>query len=227
MMESVQQLLVCHRNQLFADCLKHVLEDGDDAIRVLVRTSYELQSAPLKNGQSPDLAIVDASLGDRCAESLIKTLRSHSVSRIVLILPDTSRQTVHDCVLADVDACLLEESPLDHLMIAVRSVMKGDRWFCPEVFNEAIALHRDLARECLPVQHEHCELTAREIEVMQLIAWERLSNKQIARRLCVSVYTVKNHVHNIIEKLDVTDRYEAAEYSSRKRWLGLVPSRVS
>src|SRR5260370_6247620 len=70
-----------------------------------------------------------------------------------------------------------------------------------------------------------CDLTAREIEVMQLIAWERLGNRQIARRLNVSVYTVKNHVHNIIEKLGVCDRFEAAQLAQKKQWLSLLPGR--
>lgn len=51
-------------------------------------------------------------------------------------------------------------------------------------------------------------LTAKELEVLRLVA-ARLPNKAIARRLCRSLYTVKNHVHNIIDKLHVTSRQEA------------------
>ena len=54
---------------------------------------------------------------------------------------------------------------------------------------------------------------------MRLIA-EHLSNKQIARRLSVSLYTVKNHVHNIVEKLQVSGRYEAVDLARKRRWLG-------
>jgi DNA-binding NarL/FixJ family response regulator len=52
-------------------------------------------------------------------------------------------------------------------------------------------------------------LTARELEIVELID-EGLSNKEIASRLCIEVPTVKNHVHNILEKLDVRGRAEAA-----------------
>ena len=62
------------------------------------------------------------------------------------------------------------------------------------------------------------ELTPREVEVLRLIE-EHLSNKQIARRLSLSLYTVKNHVHNIVEKLKVCDRHEAVEYAGRRHWL--------
>jgi DNA-binding NarL/FixJ family response regulator len=68
-------------------------------------------------------------------------------------------------------------------------------------------------------------LTPRELEIVQLIA-THLSNKQIARRLSVSLYTVKNHVHNIVEKLQVSGRYEAVDYARKHRRLdsAKVPS---
>lgn len=208
---------------MFADCLSRLLTE-EQHYTVRVQTISEVNRCPPSNGSCPDIALVDSSLGDRCSADVVAMFRSLGVSAIVLLVPDASRQTVHDCILADVSACVLEEAPLDHLLTAINSSLKGDRWFSPEIFNEAIALNRDLALERLPKQQETCQLTAREIEVMQLVAWERLSNKQIAHRLCVSVYTVKNHVHNIIEKLEVTDRFEAADFAARKRWLGLVPS---
>ncbi len=62
-------------------------------------------------------------------------------------------------------------------------------------------------------------LTRRELEIVRLIA-EHLSNKQIARQLSLSLYTVKNHVHNIVDKLHVTGRYEAVDYAREQRWLG-------
>ena len=66
---------------------------------------------------------------------------------------------------------------------------------------------------------ETAKLTARELDVLRLIADDRLSNKQIARKLSLSLYTVKNHVHNILEKLQVENRYEAAEYAYEQHLL--------
>jgi DNA-binding NarL/FixJ family response regulator len=69
-------------------------------------------------------------------------------------------------------------------------------------------------------------LTRREIEVVRLIG-EHLSNKQIAKQLSVSLYTVKNHVHNIVDKLKVSGRYEAVDYARKRRWLGSAKVAVS
>jgi DNA-binding NarL/FixJ family response regulator len=62
------------------------------------------------------------------------------------------------------------------------------------------------------------DLTAREIEILNLIS-SHLANKQIAKRLRVSTYTVKNHVHNILEKLRVHSRAEAVDYARQRQWL--------
>src|SRR5262249_19571881 len=70
------------------------------------------------------------------------------------------------------------------------------------------------------VRFSTSQLTARECQILQLIAYRNLSNKQIARELRLSVFTVKNHVHSIIEKLSVDDRQMAARYAVRDGLLG-------
>ena len=62
------------------------------------------------------------------------------------------------------------------------------------------------------------ELTAREMEILNLIC-SHPGNKQIAKRLSVSTYSVKNRVHNILEKLRVGSRAEAVDYAPQRQWL--------
>ena len=152
-------------------------------------------------------------------------IRDRGKAAIILVLSTLSRETIQECISANIAGCILEESSLTELTAAIRKVSIGESSYPPEFVNEAFALLGSLARNRLIDQVESCDLTARELEVMQLIAWERLSNKQIAARLSVSVYTVKNHIHNIIEKLGVCDRFEAAKMAEKKRWLTLMPSR--
>jgi LuxR family maltose regulon positive regulatory protein len=62
------------------------------------------------------------------------------------------------------------------------------------------------------------ELTPREVEILALLA-EKLSNRQIADRLFLSLHTVKNHVHHILSKMEVRHRREAVEKAYGRRWL--------
>ena len=89
------------------------------------------------------------------------------------------------------------------------------------MFARLAELSRERARS---ERVEALELTPREMEILQLIA-EGLSNRSIAERLSLSVYTVKNHVHHILEKLHVQDRREAVEHAYARHWLR--PQRVA
>ena len=65
-----------------------------------------------------------------------------------------------------------------------------------------------------PASTSLTRLTVREQEVLELLA-KRMSNKEIAKELCVSMFTVKNHVHNILDKLEVENRVEAVDAARR------------
>jgi DNA-binding CsgD family transcriptional regulator len=81
----------------------------------------------------------------------------------------------------------------------------------------------ELAKQNRWLQHFRATgLTLRELEILRLIADNRLSNKQIARQLSISMYTVKNHVHNILEKLDAQDRHDAVEIARQRHLLKVV-----
>jgi DNA-binding NarL/FixJ family response regulator len=124
-----------------------------------------------------------------------------------------------ECLAAGADGCVLEESSLQELQTAIRKVVGGERFYAPEIMSSVC--HRLVQAARGASWHERTksvDLTPRELEVVNLIA-EGLSNKQIARRLSLSLYTVKNHVHNIVEKLQVENRFKAVEYARRRGWL--------
>ncbi|MEI8384203.1 MAG: response regulator transcription factor [Planctomycetota bacterium] len=118
------------------------------------------------------------------------------------------------------DGCLYEEVPLINVSAAIETVLSGQSFCSPELANALMAQIGRRGHLASWSQHvDDVQLTSREREVLELIAWENLGNKQIARRLEVSLYTVKNHVHNILEKLGVADRHDAVHHARQRKLL--------
>lgn len=119
-------------------------------------------------------------------------------------------------------ALITGEATLDELIEAVTCVGEGGTWCCERAgfaLYEALGeLGRRRRRAQLADVHR---LSAREREVLTLIA-DGLENRTIADRLCISVHTVKKHVHAVLDKLEVGSREQAARVAFERRW---VPER--
>jgi two-component system, NarL family, nitrate/nitrite response regulator NarL len=145
----------------------------------------------------------------RAVEAATEMLEHHpELTVLAIAVPDQERAVIA-CAEAGVAGFLTIESPIDDLVTALRSVARGDLIVSPSMAAALLRRVNTLARHLTRVQPADAPLTAREREVVALID-EGLSNKQIAEQLGIEASTVKNHVHNILEKLGVNRRSEAA-----------------
>ncbi len=116
--------------------------------------------------------------------------------------------------MALVNAYSSVDASLDDLLNNIHAVMRGETVCSPRIaslaFDRMAALSRRVSAVKVSANNEAC-LTRREAEIAQLID-EGLSNKEIAVRLHIEVSTVKNHVHNILDKLHLHNRYSAVKY---------------
>jgi DNA-binding NarL/FixJ family response regulator len=113
---------------------------------------------------------------------------------------------VYDALRAGASGFLLKDAPEERLLTAIQVVAEGGSLFAPSVTRRLIDEFSRRAPTPAPPALE--ELTARELEVLQLVA-QGLSNAEIAARLVVSEHTVKTHVARILQKLDLRDRTQA------------------
>lgn len=111
----------------------------------------------------------------------------------------------------------LRSESFDHLLDLMRDVENGRARCSPEV--SAILLGQVYVDATGVRDPSNGVLTARETEILMLIE-EGLTNKQIATRLCVTVHTVKNHVHSLLGKLGVQSRAEATRFARAMRYSG-------
>jgi DNA-binding NarL/FixJ family response regulator len=123
---------------------------------------------------------------------------------------------VFECLRAGAVGYLLKDAPIDRLVEAIQAAARGESVLQPSVASKVLAELSRLAGAA-PATGELAKLSERERDVLRLIA-RGASNKEIAAALFLAEGTVKNHVTNILTKLEVDDRTQAA---LRARELGL------
>jgi len=215
------RIRIAHHNRLFRECLASALSDGPE-LHVTAVDPGRPGCLEAIESEPPDLILLGVNLPGGIAVAWARQFRrTLSATKLVLLARGNSDDLLYDCLETGVHGCVLEDSSLDDLRGAVASVLRGETFCSPRLVHVMFQRLSDTARrarwqECI----ESLDLTSRELEIVRLIA-QRLSNKEIARKLSLSLYTVKNHVHNIVEKLKVQDRFGAVEHARKRGWLSV------
>jgi DNA-binding NarL/FixJ family response regulator len=216
-MVSTIRLHICHRNRLFRECLAGALA-GDGFADIRTSGAPE-PGLPEASGQGDwDLLLIDAGLPDMMAFRLVEAVRAPGRdARIILMVPSSAPGLIESCLRAGADGCVSEDDTLDDLRRAIEMVRTGQSHCSPQVAHQLFTRADEMApSESGVADGRDGHLTMREGEILRMIAYQNLSNKQIARELRLSIYTVKNHVHSIIEKLGAEDRMAAARHAVRR-----------
>jgi two-component system NarL family response regulator len=163
-----------------------------------------------------DITLVSAGLPNQNALKLTHTIMESLPSTKVLIL-GLSEENQHDTlryIEAGAAGYILKDSSLKELIDVIRMAQRGEAQVSTRMAGAMMERLFRLASVFSAVENRmdgDVRLTARELEVLEFIR-EGLTNQEIAARLVVEVGTVKNHVHRILEKLNVSSRQEAASY---------------
>lgn len=213
------RIVIVHRTRLIASLLASLIDDEEDMhVSGYATTGEEaLRSIPHCN-----VMLVSASLPESSALDLTREVVQRGPSPKVLITDVSSSK---DKILRYVEAgafgyVLRHVTPADMLEV-IRAAYNDEALVSPDV---AAAMIERLSELSILYEEDEknvdisAELTAREHEVLDLIVKGR-TNQQIAVQLVIEIGTVKNHVHNILTKLDVANRREAAAMAVRQQYL--------
>jgi DNA-binding NarL/FixJ family response regulator len=170
---------------------------------------------------APQVALVDVPGPDGPACVRVLTTRVPRLRVIVMGLAEVEAEIIA-WAEAGVSAYIGCDASLDDVVAAIEGVVRGEA-VCP-ARTTSVLLRRIASgsRAPAPAWARERDLTPREHEILSLVG-EGLSNQQIARRLCIALPTVKNHIHNLLEKLGVHTRMEALRAVRRA---GFVRERV-
>ena len=208
-MSHPKRILVFHRNSLFRDCLASFLakDRGYDAQAIDHSASDQVDELLRFTA---DMLILDLGLPDNMAVDITRAIKDGGLDTKILMLVPEKHERLVECIAEGAHGCILERSTLDELEHAMSKITSGEIYCCPEIMGTVFA---ELARYSgLKIPQESTipkerRLTAREQEILHLLD-KRMSNKEIASTLNVSLFTVKNHVRSILDKLNVDNRIE-------------------
>jgi len=191
---------------LFRTGLRELLEQED--IRVVGEASTAESGLEVIARQAPDVAIVDLNLPRMSGQDAIRQLAVAAPGTQVLVLTiSVDEADVTEAVLAGACGYLLKDASADEIVAGVRAAATGDSMVSPRMAKTLLDQLRKHDRGERPASAEN--LSAREKDVLRLVV-EGKDNAAIARELFISPYTVKNHISNILLKLGVENRLQAA-----------------
>jgi DNA-binding NarL/FixJ family response regulator len=213
---TVIRILIVDDHPIFRDGLRALLHSVDDTQVVGEATSGEEAIALVATVQ-PDVVLMDIKmLGLNGIEATRAITRAFPQVQVLMLTMFEDDDSVFAAVRAGASGYLLKGARQEETLRAIRAVANGEVIFGPGIAQRVRSLLSANRPESVPQVLP--ELTDREYEILNLIG-QRCTNAEIAARLVLSPKTVRNHVSNIISKLRVTDRMEAAQ-AARDAGLG-------
>jgi DNA-binding NarL/FixJ family response regulator len=207
------RVLVVDDHDLFRTGLRSLLDEH--GVHVVGEASNGEQAVRLARELAPDVIVMDLNMpGMSGVEATRKISDIAPLTRVVVLTISDQDADVLDAIVSGACGYLLKDASIDDLLRGIRSAAVGESLISPHI--AAKVLQRVRASNTLPGGADaiRSELSDREIEVLKLIANGK-DNAQIARELYISPKTVKNHISNILMKLQIENRIQAAVYAVR------------
>jgi DNA-binding NarL/FixJ family response regulator len=208
-------VLVIEDNRLVRDGLATLLSEHSDLKVVAAAPSANSGLAQMRETK-PDVVLVDAALGNGDSHRLVRDIRKEGPETRVIVMDLLPvQEDVIEFVRAGASGFIVKDATIDDFVMTIRSVSNGVG-VVPQSLTGTLLSH--IADQAVnskdPTLLQAVRMTKRERQITDLIA-EGMSNKEIAQRLNIALYTVKSHVHNILEKLALHTRLQIAAHAHK------------
>ncbi|MEV6275683.1 response regulator transcription factor [Nocardia sp. NPDC051832] len=209
--EDLVTVLVVDDQELVRGGLRRILRRRDGFVVTECADGDEVIAAVA--AEQPDVVLMDLRMKRVGGIDATRLLRAKDGAPPVLVLTTfDDDQLLSGALRAGAAGFILKDSPAEDLIRAVRTVASGGAWLDPSVTGRVLSAYRTVRPVVAKANSRLSELTAREYEVLELIARGRV-NGEIARDLGISEVTVKSHVGHIFGKLDLRDRAAAIVFA--------------
>ncbi len=211
--------MIVDDHALFRRGLEMVLDEEEDI--ELVGQASDGSEAVQKAGESlPDIVLMDIRMPRSSGIEACRAMKEVAPSaKIVMLTISDEEEDLFEAIRAGASGYLLKDLPLDEVAETVRAVHGGQSLINPSMAGKLLTEFATLARRDGPDRVQQVpppRLTDREMQVLKLVA-RGMNNRDIAKELFISENTVKNHVRNILEKLQIHSRMEAVMVAVREK----------
>lgn len=208
------RLLIAEDERLTRDALARLLALEED-IEVVGTAADGGEAVHLARQLVPDVLLTDINMprvnGIEVTQRVKQEMPSVGIVILTIYHDDAN---VFQAIKAGATGYVLKDSPPEETLAAIRAIYRGDSLLHPSIAARVLAEFNRISTQRTADLKLFSELTNREIEVLKEVATGK-RNREIAEKLFISEKTVKNHISNILFKLQVNDRTEAAMLAAR------------
>jgi DNA-binding NarL/FixJ family response regulator len=213
------RVLVVDDQELFRRGLMLVLS-GEEGIDLVGEAGDGTTAVSLALSTRPDVVLLDVRMPGLSGIATCAHIAAElPTARIVMLTSSDEEADLYEAIKNGASGYLLKDASIDEVAQAVRVVADGQSLISPAMASKLLEEFKQLARP-EPGVRKAPQLTARELEVLVQVARGH-NNREIARTLFITENTVKNHVRNMLEKLQLHSRTEAVVYAVRENLLDL------
>jgi DNA-binding NarL/FixJ family response regulator len=216
-MKAPTRILLVDDQPLFRGAIAALLASQPD-MEVVGEAENGLIGVEMAGALRPDLVILDVDMPVMNGVEAVKLIREQVMDvKVIMLTVSDYEDHVLDALRNGAHGYLLKDLRPEQLHDMIRSVMRNETPISPAVAGRLLREIRDggARKVSTPAEEQARAVTPRELEILRLVA-QGLSNKEVAKRLVITEGTVKNHVHNALEKLHLENRIQAAAYVIRQ-----------
>ena len=221
------RLLVIEDNRLLRDGILTILKPYKDIVIVAASGDHNNTLAKIQQ-LKPNVVLLDLGLRSQNSLHLVEMVKKEFPEAKIIVMDLAQVQADFlQYVKAGANGFILKDASLNDLLITIRSVAKGSTILPPLLIDSLFSqIVEHAVREGKPKLKDAVKMTKREREVIGFLS-DGMSNKEIGQKMRISTYTVKSHIHNIMEKLALHTRLEIANYSFTDKTLKIITDSVS
>ena len=207
------RVLIADDHDLFRTGLRNLLEE--QGVQIVGEAASGAEAVHAVRELAPDVVVMDLNMPGMGGIDATRHIASIApLTRVVMLTISDSDADVMDAILAGACGYLLKDSSIQDLMAGIQAASRGESLISPSIAAKVLQRVRATSTQPEIATAIKAELSAREIEVLKLIANGK-DNAVIAAELHISPKTVKNHISNILMKLQIDNRIQAAVYAVR------------